>query len=126
MPTLRGEFWRRNVLLHPTAARAVSREVSRRSGFRTLRGRARGDVLSDYHLRVGQVTHDTRIPEGYALQEHRLHETEVGVGTALTFIDAKRSRDAKPMIAERLLSITRMPRAARLSTAEFESCNQLR
>jgi heme-degrading monooxygenase HmoA len=24
--------------------------------------RARGDVLSDYHLRVGQVTHDTRIP----------------------------------------------------------------
>jgi len=52
--------------------------------------RGRGDVLSDYHLRVGQVTQDTRIPEGYTLQEQRLDETEVGKGTAVTLIDAKR------------------------------------
>ena len=55
----------------------------------------RGEVLSDYHLRVGQITHDTRIPEGYTLQEQRLDETEVGEGTAITLIDAKRPSEWK-------------------------------
>ena len=49
----------------------------------------RGEILSDYHLRVGQVTADTRIPPGYLLQEQRLDETEVGEGTTLTLLDAK-------------------------------------
>jgi hypothetical protein len=57
--------------------------------------RGRGDVLSDYHLRVGQVTQDTRIPEGYTLQEQRLDETEVGEGTTVTLIDAKRPAEWK-------------------------------
>jgi heme-degrading monooxygenase HmoA len=52
--------------------------------------RGRGEVLSDYHLRVGQITGDTHIPEGYTLQEQRLDETEVGEGTTVTLIDAKR------------------------------------
>ena len=52
--------------------------------------RGRGDVLSDYHLRVGQVTQDTRVPEECTLQEQRLDETEVGEGTTVTLIDAKR------------------------------------
>ena len=50
----------------------------------------RGEVLSDYHLRVGQITTDTRIPEGFELKEQRLDETEVGEGTAVVLIDAKR------------------------------------
>ena len=50
----------------------------------------RGEVLEDYHLRVGQITRDTRIPEGYELHEQRLDETEVGEGTTVTLIDAKR------------------------------------
>ena len=57
--------------------------------------RGRGDVLSDYHLRVGQVTQDTRIPEGCTLQEQRLDETEVGEGTTVTLIDAKRPAEWK-------------------------------
>jgi heme-degrading monooxygenase HmoA len=44
----------------------------------------RGEVLEDYHLRVGQITRDTRIPEGYELHEQRLDETEVGEGTTVT------------------------------------------
>jgi heme-degrading monooxygenase HmoA len=52
--------------------------------------RGRGEVLSDYHLRVGQITRDTRLPEGYTLQEQRLDETEVGEGTTVTLIDARR------------------------------------
>jgi len=50
----------------------------------------RGEVLMDYHLRVGQITEDTHIPEGYALREQRLDETEVGEGTTVTLVDAKR------------------------------------
>src|SRR6266404_3048809 len=37
-----------------------------------VQDRARAHVLADYHLRVGQITHDTRIPEGHTLQEQRL------------------------------------------------------
>src|SRR3954464_5954116 len=31
--------------------------------------KGRREVLHDYHLRVGQITRDTRIPAGYALHE---------------------------------------------------------
>jgi len=50
----------------------------------------RSEILLDYHLRVGQITQDTRIPEGYVLAEQRLDETEVGEGTTIILIDAKR------------------------------------
>jgi len=50
--------------------------------------KGRSEILLDYHLRVGQVTHDTRIPEGQKIEEQRLDETEVGEGTTVTFVDA--------------------------------------
>jgi heme-degrading monooxygenase HmoA len=52
--------------------------------------KGRGEILLDYHLRVGQLTRDTRLPEGHTLREQRLDETEVGEGTTVTLIDAKR------------------------------------
>ena len=52
--------------------------------------KGRSEILLDYHLRVGQVTQDTRLPEGHILQEQRLDETEVGDGATVTLIDAKR------------------------------------
>jgi heme-degrading monooxygenase HmoA len=52
--------------------------------------KGRTEILLDYHLRVGQITHDTRLPEGCILQEQRLDETEVGEGTTIVLIDAKR------------------------------------
>ena len=52
--------------------------------------KGRSEILLDYHLRVGQITQDTRIPGGYTLQEQRLDETEVGEGTTITLIDANR------------------------------------
>src|SRR3979409_1136335 len=36
----------------------------------------RSKIFVDYHLRVGQLTRDTRLPAGYALHEQRLDETE--------------------------------------------------
>jgi heme-degrading monooxygenase HmoA len=39
---------------------------------RMAQEKGRSEILLDYHLRVGQITQDTRIPEGYTLQEQRL------------------------------------------------------
>jgi heme-degrading monooxygenase HmoA len=52
--------------------------------------KGRGEILLDYHLRVGQITQDTRLPEGSELHEQRLDETETGAGTTVTLIDAQR------------------------------------
>ena len=51
--------------------------------------RGRTKIFLDYHLRVGQLTKDTNIPEGYELHEQRLDETEVGEGTTMILIDGK-------------------------------------
>ena len=55
----------------------------------------RGEVLRDYHLRVGQITSDNKLPEGFELKEQRLDETEVGEGTAIVLIDANRPAEWK-------------------------------
>src|SRR5579862_411943 len=60
------------------------------AGHHMVQQKGRTEILLDYHLRVGQITQDTRIPEGYAIQEQRLDETEVGEGTTIALIDAKR------------------------------------
>jgi heme-degrading monooxygenase HmoA len=52
--------------------------------------KGRSDIFLDYHLRIGQLTQDTRPPGGKALQEQRLDETETGDATTITLIDAKR------------------------------------
>jgi heme-degrading monooxygenase HmoA len=52
--------------------------------------KGRSEILLDYHLRVGQITQDTRIPEGHVLAEQRLDETEIGEGTTITLSDGKR------------------------------------
>ena len=43
----------------------------------------RGAVFSDYHLRVGEITEDTKLPAGYTLQNQRLDETEAGEGACV-------------------------------------------
>jgi heme-degrading monooxygenase HmoA len=78
--------------------------------------KGRSEILLDYHLRVGQITHDTRIPEGYVLAEQRLDETEVGEGTTVTLVDAEcplRAMEAsKPADFARYLGLS--PHAAGL------------
>jgi heme-degrading monooxygenase HmoA len=54
-----------------------------------IQEKGRNEVLLDYHLRVGQLTQDTRLPAGYVLEEQRLDETETGEGTTVSLIDAK-------------------------------------
>lgn len=58
-----------------------------------VQDRARAEIFLDYHLRVGQLTQDTRLPPGCELREQRLDETEVGAGTTAVLIDANRPPD---------------------------------
>jgi heme-degrading monooxygenase HmoA len=51
--------------------------------------KGRFEVFHDYHLRVGQITCDTRLPEGQVLAEQRFDETDVGVATTVGLIDAQ-------------------------------------
>src|ERR1700739_2388810 len=71
--------------------------------------KGRSEILADYHLRVGEVTRDTRIPEGYALQQQRLDETEIGGAKTVTLIDAKQPPEwvnqAKPEDVARRLGL---------------------
>jgi heme-degrading monooxygenase HmoA len=62
-----------------------------------VQAKGRAEIFSDYHLRVGQVTRDTHVPAGYALQEQRLDETEVGAGTTATLINAKGPQNEREM-----------------------------
>ena len=55
-----------------------------------IQEKGRKEVLLEYHLRVGQLTQDTRLPDGLELREQRLDETETGEGTTITLIDTKR------------------------------------
>ena len=77
------------------------------TGHHMVQEKGRSEILLDYHLRVGQLTHDTQVPSGQVIAEQRLDETEIGEGTTITFIDAKwpagLSKDAPPTeIAGRL------------------------
>jgi heme-degrading monooxygenase HmoA len=65
------------------------------AGHHAVQEKGRAEILADYHLRVGQITQDTRVPAGYQLIEQRLDETQAGAGTTATLIDAKRS-DSTP------------------------------
>jgi heme-degrading monooxygenase HmoA len=53
--------------------------------------KGRQEVFLDYHLRVGQLTRDSKLPAGQQLTEQRLEVTEAGAGTAVVLLDAKRS-----------------------------------
>lgn len=58
----------------------------------TVQEKSRERIFADYHLRVGQITRNTRTPKGCELTEQRLDETQVG-GTTLTFIDTTRPKE---------------------------------
>jgi heme-degrading monooxygenase HmoA len=56
----------------------------------TVQEKGRSEIFLDYHLRIGQLTKDTRPPQGHALREQRLDETETGDATTISLIDARR------------------------------------
>ena len=49
----------------------------------------RGEILRDYHLRVGEIVADNQVPAGMELKQQRTDETEVGSGKMVTLVTAK-------------------------------------
>ncbi len=58
--------------------------------------KGREQVFADYHLRVGQMTADNRMPAGHSLREQRLDETEVGTSKVVSIIELQRPADLPP------------------------------
>ena len=55
--------------------------------------KGRGGVLTDYHLRVGQVTADSQIPRGMDVKEQRLDQTVVGEGAVAVLVQGRMEED---------------------------------
>jgi heme-degrading monooxygenase HmoA len=66
-----------------------------RARHHEVQQKGRDEILLDYHLRVGQITADTRLPAGCELVEQRLDETETGEATTITLIEAKRPAELR-------------------------------
>ena len=52
--------------------------------------KGRDDILESYHLRVGEIFADNKLPAGMQLLNQRNDETEIGEGTMVTIITATR------------------------------------
>jgi heme-degrading monooxygenase HmoA len=49
--------------------------------------KGRGEIFADYHLRVGEITADSHVPDGQTLRQQRLDETEIGAAKAVTITE---------------------------------------
>jgi heme-degrading monooxygenase HmoA len=67
----------------------------------------RGEILQDYHLRVGEIIADNQLPPGMELKTQRTDQTEVGEGTLATIITAKRpaGHPANPTACSQFLGL---------------------
>jgi heme-degrading monooxygenase HmoA len=62
--------------------------------------RGRSEIFADYHLRVGEIVADNRLPAGQPLLEQRLDVTEVGAATLVTISEiADQSRATDDLAA---------------------------
>jgi heme-degrading monooxygenase HmoA len=59
--------------------------------------KGRFHVFEDYHLRVGEVTADTNVPEGQMLRTQRFDPTEIGEAKAVTISELASRTGAKPV-----------------------------
>jgi heme-degrading monooxygenase HmoA len=60
-----------------------------------IQDQGRREIFEDYHLRVGEITADTHIPEGQKLQEQHFDETVVGPAKIATISELS-AQDKKP------------------------------
>ena len=60
-----------------------------------IQAKGRNEIFEDYHLRVGEITADTHIPEGQKLQEQRFDETGTGSSKCATISEVA-AQNKKP------------------------------
>jgi heme-degrading monooxygenase HmoA len=75
--------------------------------------KGREQVFIDYHLRVGEITRDTRVPDGYVLSNQRSDETVVGVGTTIGIVNTSVSAEwVKANKPDAIAQFLRLPASA--------------
>jgi hypothetical protein len=82
--------------------------------------KGRFEVFEDYHLRVGEITTDTRVPPGGNLQQQRLDATEVGQAKVVSISEVDPGPDAKPANATTLQERLRVPTIGRDGVSDAE------
>lgn len=60
------------------------------AGHHMVQEKGRSEIFQDYHLRIGELTQDSRPPAGYVLHEQRLDTTQTGDATTIGLVDGKR------------------------------------
>jgi heme-degrading monooxygenase HmoA len=85
--------------------------------------KGRAEVFDDYHLRVGEITADTRPPEGQTLQVQRLDETEIGTAKALTIseVTPDKGRDLAGIDLAAALNLAETGRHGVVDRERYES-----
>lgn len=87
-----------------------------------IQGKGRREIFEDYHLRVGEITADTHIPEGQKLQEQHFDETVIGpskVATISELADKDKNPASSDLPAD--LSLPANGRSGVLDQDVFES-----
>jgi heme-degrading monooxygenase HmoA len=87
--------------------------------------KGREEVFDDYHLRVGEITTDTRIPKGQKLLQHNLDETEIGRAKIVTISEFSTANDEQAASADlaTALGIPRDGSDGVIDQETFESIN---
>jgi heme-degrading monooxygenase HmoA len=62
--------------------------------------KGRLEVFEDYHLRVGEITADTNVPNGQMLRAQRFDETEVGAAKVATISELSPAAGDNPASAD--------------------------
>jgi heme-degrading monooxygenase HmoA len=82
--------------------------------------KGRFEIFEDYHLRVGEVAADTAPPQGHAVREQRLDETEAGAAKVVTISELP-AKDGKPGSADLASDLDLLHAAGLLDHELFES-----
>jgi hypothetical protein len=64
-----------------------------------IQEKGRAEIFQDYHLRVGEITSDTHVPEGQKLQAQRFDETGVGLARVVTISELP-AENKKPVSSD--------------------------
>jgi heme-degrading monooxygenase HmoA len=78
--------------------------------------RGRSEIFADYHLRVGEIVTDNRLPPGQSLLQQRFDETETGAAKLVTITEAAGDDASGPDLAAQL----GLPSAATAALLEHE------
>lgn len=81
--------------------------------------KGRFEVFEDYHLRVGEITADSEVPEGQKLQSLRLDETEISRAKVETISELTPAKGDKAASAD-LASDLRLPMSVNNSILDYE------